>query len=274
MVRYDTELPRIPALRRSHRRVRILPRALDSNARANNQDCSPWFFAEMKYPRRPSEGLSKRDERREKILDNARAVFLARGYAASSMSTIADRLGGSKGTLYNYFKSKEELFAACISRHCAWQSDVMFSVNIEGLGVSAALNVIGRNYLTVTLSDNNLRMFRLVAAEAERDPAIGQLFYESGPKRGLGRLTEFLSERSTSGELSIVDAPRSASNLVALCINRLMTMRLCNFTPEPTSDDIKAEVEQAVDIFLSLHAAQRLGLSRSRKCSSPPPAQR
>lgn len=202
----------------------------------------------------------KRDDRREKILDNARAVFLARGYAASSMSMIADRLGGSKGTLYNYFRSKEELFAACISRHCAWQSEVMFSVNIEGLDVCAALNIIGRNYLTVTLSDNNLRMFRLVTAEAERNPAIGQLFYESGPKHGLGRLTEFLSERRANGELWIDDAPRAASNLVALCINRLMIMRLCNSTPEPSSDEIMAEVEQAVSIFLSLHASDRSGL--------------
>ena len=34
------------------------------------------------------------------------------------MSTIAARLGGSKGTLYNYFKSKEELFEAYIRETC------------------------------------------------------------------------------------------------------------------------------------------------------------
>jgi TetR/AcrR family transcriptional repressor of mexJK operon len=54
----------------------------------------------------------RRDKRREAILDVARSVFSEEGYAATSMSSIAARLGGSKGTLYNYFKSKEELFGA------------------------------------------------------------------------------------------------------------------------------------------------------------------
>ena len=53
-----------------------------------------------------------RDARRELILDVAQDVFLEEGFAAASMSTIAARLGGSKGTLYNYFRSKDELFAA------------------------------------------------------------------------------------------------------------------------------------------------------------------
>ena len=42
-----------------------------------------------------------RDARREAILDVASDVFLEEGYANASMSTIAARLGGSKGTLYN-----------------------------------------------------------------------------------------------------------------------------------------------------------------------------
>ena len=53
-----------------------------------------------------------RDARRELILDVAQEVFLEEGFANASMSTIAARLGGSKGTLYNYFKSKDDLFTA------------------------------------------------------------------------------------------------------------------------------------------------------------------
>jgi AcrR family transcriptional regulator len=62
--------------------------------------------------------LIKRDARREAILDAAQACFLAEGYAATSMSTIAARLGGSKGTLYSYVKNKEDLFAAVVQRAC------------------------------------------------------------------------------------------------------------------------------------------------------------
>ena len=61
----------------------------------------------------------RRDQRREAILEVAREVFTEEGYAAASMSTIAARLGGSKGTLYNYFKSKEELFGAYVREGAA-----------------------------------------------------------------------------------------------------------------------------------------------------------
>ena len=48
----------------------------------------------------------------------AREVFFEHGYSATSMSAIAARLGGSKGTLYNYFRSKEELFEAQLRDVC------------------------------------------------------------------------------------------------------------------------------------------------------------
>ena len=68
------------------------------------------------------------DARREAILDVAQEVFLEEGFAAASMSTIAARLGGSKGTLYNYFRSKDELFKAYVERRCLWQQDEIFDL--------------------------------------------------------------------------------------------------------------------------------------------------
>ena len=59
-----------------------------------------------------------RDRRRDAIIDVAREVFFEEGYAAASMSSIAARLGGSKGTLYNYFRSKDELFEAQVRDGC------------------------------------------------------------------------------------------------------------------------------------------------------------
>ena len=63
------------------------------------------------------------DMRRRAILDVAGDAFRQDGYAATSRSSIAARLGGSKGTLYNYFRSKEELFAAFMEDVCG--EDVM-----------------------------------------------------------------------------------------------------------------------------------------------------
>src|ERR1700748_881544 len=69
---------------------------------------------------------SHRDSRREAILDVATEVFLEVGYSCASMSAIAARVGGSKGTLYNYFKSKEELFEAFVRRSCDRFGEAVF----------------------------------------------------------------------------------------------------------------------------------------------------
>jgi AcrR family transcriptional regulator len=54
----------------------------------------------------------KTDAKRREIVATAWEVFRAKGFEGASMSDVAERLGGSKATLYRYYSSKEELFAA------------------------------------------------------------------------------------------------------------------------------------------------------------------
>lgn len=199
--------------------------------------------------------LSPRDARREAILDVAREVFLEEGYAAASMSTIAARLGGSKATLYNYFRSKEELFEAYVRRHCSWQKDEIFSIASDEEDVPAALQRMGRNYLRMVMSDNSLRHFRMITAEAERWPEIGQAFYESGPATGAAMLAGFLEEARDRRLLDIEDPLAAAHQFVALCQNRLLKARLCAAANQPTETEIAAEVARAVKVFMAAYGA-------------------
>jgi TetR/AcrR family acrAB operon transcriptional repressor len=54
------------------------------------------------------------DERQQQILDAASAVIVRLGYDKTTLSDIADEAGVSRGTVYLYFKGKEELFEALI----------------------------------------------------------------------------------------------------------------------------------------------------------------
>lgn len=127
-----------------------------------------------------------KDARREAILDVASEVFYEEGFDAASMSTIAQRLGGSKGTLYNYFKSKEDLVEAFVQRHCA-----VHQSEIEGLLLADkghyrdSLLSWGRKYARITTREKTQRNFRLITSIAERWPDVASLFYQaSTPKRG------------------------------------------------------------------------------------------
>lgn len=198
---------------------------------------------------------TSRDARRDAILDAARDAFLEEGFAATSMSTIAARVGGSKATLYTYFKSKEELFDAYVKRHCAWQREAMYALPGDDEDIERALKRLGRNYLRSVLSDFSLRHFRMITAEAERSPEIGRNFYESGPANGIKLLAEMLTTARDNGELELDDAEVAAHQFLGLCQNRMLKARLCAAMDAPTEPQIAKEVDGAVRVFLAAYAS-------------------
>ncbi len=58
----------------------------------------------------------RKETRPQELLDAALALFVEKGFAATRSEEVAQRAGVSKGTLYLYYPSKEELFKAVI-RH-------------------------------------------------------------------------------------------------------------------------------------------------------------
>src|SRR5580658_4289104 len=134
---------------------------------------------------------SSRDRRRDAIIEVAREVFFEEGYTAASMSTIAARLGGSKGTLYNYFKSKEELFEAQVRDLCGAAADRISELSDEGEPVET-LTHLGEQYLKHLYSEETVQMFRILVAEAQRSPELARVFYEVGPARGQQGLQSYL----------------------------------------------------------------------------------
>lgn len=58
---------------------------------------------------------AERERRKAKILKAASKLFAARGYAACDIDRVAAKLKIAKGTIYLYFRSKEELFRACVA---------------------------------------------------------------------------------------------------------------------------------------------------------------
>ena len=67
-------------------------------------------------PRGRPRDAALQQRRREQILAEATAVFAEHGYPGTDVQFIADPLGISKGTVYRYFPTKEELFLAAVER--------------------------------------------------------------------------------------------------------------------------------------------------------------
>jgi AcrR family transcriptional regulator len=194
----------------------------------------------------------KRDRRREAIMSVAREVFFENGYAATSMSSIAARLGGSKGTLYNYFKNKEELFEAQVRDMCGHGAERMLGAGLEG-PPAESLMAFGEQYLQHLFSEQTVKLFRVLVAEAHRSPELGRLFYEVGPARGLKGLEMYLEGAKAKGFVNIPNCALAAEQFLSLCKGPTHLRFLLNLIPPLTPAEIRAQVAQAVNAFMGIY---------------------
>ena len=196
---------------------------------------------------------SPRDERRQAILAIAREVFVEEGYGAASMSAIAARLGGSKGTLYNYFRSKEALFAAVVEEQSARFRDELFLLEDETGDVAEVLARLGRRVVRRMLSEEVLGMHRIVVAECVRFPEIGEALYEAGPRRSKAPLINYLNQAIKDGRLKPGDPERMGSQAMELALSGLYRRRLWNVGPPPTEAEIDVNVDAAIKVFMAAY---------------------
>lgn len=129
--------------------------------------------------------LSKREqnkaERRAQIVEAATAIFLEEGYAATSMTKIACKLGGSKGTLWGYFGSKEELFEAVMDELSRDFQERIDDVLLHHDYSIETLRDFCVTFLDIMMERPALQMFRMIIAEGERFPELSEAFYVRGP---------------------------------------------------------------------------------------------
>lgn len=197
---------------------------------------------------------SDRDERRETILKIAHAAFLEDGYAATSMSSIAAKVGGSKATLYNYFSSKEELFSAVIEERCRDFQEMLYDADLDNQDFRKALTFLGTEAVRWMLRDDSIATYRLITAESGRFPELGRAFYLAGPQKGKEMLAEFFGRAAEKGHLKPGYMTGLAVHFMTLCKGELQHRKLWNIDT-PTDKDIETTVATAVNVFLAAYGA-------------------
>jgi len=198
---------------------------------------------------------ARREERRGAILDVAARYFGEHGYAATTMSGIAAALGGSKGTLWSYYASKELLFDDVIERATSeFRAQLSLALNPEE-GVAAALGKFCSRYLDRLTRPQGISLYRLVIGEAGRFPEIGRIFYERGPLGVYRLLADFIAQAMARGELRQADAFDAAQYLTSLCLARSHVRLLTGVTPVLTPVEAETDARSAVDLFLRAYAA-------------------
>jgi AcrR family transcriptional regulator len=194
------------------------------------------------------------DAKRSDIMDVAASVFLEQGFARTSMSEIAARLGGSKTTLYGYFRSKEDLFVEVVVAEAGKQLLPAFEELDENADLRDALVPIGEKLVAFLLSPDALAAHRMVMSEAGRSN-IGQHYYLSGRQRGIGLIAGFLERASKIGKIRPCDFVIAATHLLALIESEVLPpFHFGLARPAPSRLEIRQSTERAVDVFLRAYA--------------------
>jgi TetR/AcrR family transcriptional regulator, mexJK operon transcriptional repressor len=192
-------------------------------------------------------------ERERQILRGAAVVFGQDGYEGASMSRIAAEAGVSKGTLYNYFESKAELFTSWVRGVCDRELGIALGDLDPAAAPEALLRQVGHRFLDLVLGDPGVVIYRMVMGEAERFPMLARAFFDAGPGVAKAWLTDWLTERSAAGDLAVQDPAFAADQFLALLQTRLLAPRRLRLTQRPGTAEQRRVVDASVDMFLAFY---------------------
>lgn len=193
----------------------------------------------------------KTDERRKGILSAAGAVFREFGFSRTSMAAISAKVGGSKATLYSYFKSKDELFAAVMFEAMEEQGQqVLALLEPSDPDLRGVLERFGAAYLSMLLGAEALANTRIAIAEAESSK-LGAKLYDLGPRPFWEAVAAYIETRMSQGLLVAAPPALAALHLQGLLEAGVMEPAL--FGVEPLLER-RGGVKAAVDLFLRRYA--------------------
>ena len=186
----------------------------------------------------------------ESILAAATRTFLASGFGAVSMDTIAREAGVSKATVYAHFAGKEELFGAMVGRVCQRHFETFSARELDPTDVRPSLTTLGRRFLDLVLSPDAIAVHRIIVAEVTRFPALGEVFWRAGPERTLRQIEAFMRRAAAAGSLEITQPRMAAEQFVGLMRGELHLLHLLRLETESTGRRIHDAVAAAIDTFM------------------------
>lgn len=151
-----------------------------------------------------SSGRRKRAERRRRtILDVARRRFLADGFAATTVASIADESGVSVDTIYKAFGGKPGLVRAIHDELLAGQGPVHAEERSDALQTTEPdPRVIMRGFgqFSKEIAPNVAPLMRIIREAAATDPALAEL-WDVLAERRLQRMTHNARNLEAAGHL-------------------------------------------------------------------------
>jgi AcrR family transcriptional regulator len=195
----------------------------------------------------------EKENRKNTILRVARKLFFERGFKAVTVDLIAAKAEVSKGSIYLYFDSKEEIYTQIlISANIERHKDIENFGKRNGTTSELLLN-FAREYVDFFLDNNEL--FRILMTFMLHSDDMNltedqntQLIYTTN--ENIRTISELLQKGIDSGEfVSDMDIRRTQYALWGL-LNGIISLYIYTGKPDKRAERIHAIVKDSLDIFI------------------------
>jgi len=181
----------------------------------------------------------RKEARPEEIVAAALEAFAEHGYAAARLDDVARRAGVTKGTIYLYFKNKEDLFQAVIRETVV---PILARAEEEVAAYQGTSADLLRTMLVgwwEAVSQGPLSgVVKLIVAEATNFPEVTRFYYKEVIRRGQHLFAQILQRGVDSGEFRPVDVMLTVRLVTApLLLAVVHTQSLYRCVREPFDGD-------------------------------------
>ena len=187
----------------------------------------------------------RKDARPGELASAALELFVERGFAATRLDDVAKRAGVSKGTLYLYFDSKDDLFKAVI-REGIVSRILEFEDRMRAYQGSSAdlMRLLVKTWWQKIGSTKLAGITKLMMSEAGNFPELARFYHDEVIVRGLALFTAAIQRGIDSGEFRPIELEHTP-HICAAPVVMLMLWR--------NSFDLCGIEKMDPDVYLATH---------------------
>jgi len=222
----------------------------------------------------PAEIIQRRrrkEARPQELLDAALSLFVEKGFAATRAEEVAALAGVSKGTLYLYFPSKEELLKAVISHFLVARitEGAELAQRFEGPRAQLLRGML-IDWWTDLYESPASGVFKLVITEVRNFPEIAEHYAREVIEPAHQMIGGIITQGIARGEFRQVDVSTAVHSLVLPLVMMCLHRHSLGACPQDWHLDPRAFIEQHVHLVLDgLCAAQGASPSPTASPTNP-----
>jgi AcrR family transcriptional regulator len=197
----------------------------------------------------------RKEARPQELLEAALDVFAEKGFNAARVEDIAERAGVSKGTVYLYFDTKEEIFRSLVRENLRTRITPLRDSLAHHEGPSGELIALMLQTVAGVIVSSKLAVLpKIIIAESGNFPQLAEFYRREVIDIGLGIMRDIIERGIARGEFRKIDSDHVARLCMAPMLLALVwKVSFAQFDETPF--DIEAFAKTHLDVLLKGIAA-------------------